>query len=112
MMLGEFSIMAPPVAFAVVFAAVCVLTWGLSRLAYRGESSPHAGDPYSCGEQLPSHMIQPDYGQFLPFAVFFTILHVMALVATTVPVASTGAFVMAVVYMMCAMVGLYVIYAR
>ena len=58
-------------------------------------------------------MIQPDYGQFFPFAFFFTILHVVALMVTTVPARDAGArFVIAVVYVLGAVVGLLVLYRR
>ena len=38
--------------------------------------------------QRPS--VQPDYGQFFPFAFFFTILHVVALMVATVPAGTCG----------------------
>ena len=75
-------------AFLIILlaAAVCV-SRRLSRLALRKGRTGAGAEPYACGEDLPDHMIQPDYGQFFPFAFFFTILHVVALMATTVPVA-------------------------
>jgi NADH-quinone oxidoreductase subunit A len=106
-------VLLPPVALAILVLACAGLSLGLSRLAYRAPSQA-AGTtmPYSCGETLPTHMIQPDYRQFFPFAFFFTILHVVALMATTVPSAMTGTFVIAIVYVLGAFVGLSVLYRK
>ena len=73
----ETTLFAPPIAFALVLVAALCLSWALSRLAIR-KSTPASGTtkPYACGEDSPTHMAQPNYTQFLPFAIFFTILHV------------------------------------
>ncbi|MDD4891898.1 MAG: hypothetical protein PHU85_18410 [Phycisphaerae bacterium] len=107
-------LLLPPIAFAVLFLAVLALSFVLSRLSIKPTGrSAESLEPYACGEDVKNHMIQPDYGQFLPFAFFFTVLHVIALVATTIPVAAgAGAFVIAGVYLACAVLGLYVLYAR
>ena len=67
---------------------------------------------YACGEDLPTAMIQPDYSQFYPFAFYFTILHVVALMIATVPTATIETFLIAVVYILGAIIGLVVLYAR
>lgn len=107
-------LLSPPVAFAVLFVAVVCLSWAMSKLAIRPSGrSAESAEAYSCGENVPTHMIQPDYGQFLPFAFFFTVLHVIALVATTIPAAfSVVAAIIAAIYLLCAALGLYVLYAR
>jgi len=112
--MAEISVLSPPLAFAILLTAVLGLSLGLSRLAYRPPAGAEgsSAEPYACGELIGSHMMQPDYGQFLPFAFFFTILHVIALLATTVPVATVSSLVIAVAYLVCAVVGLFVLYAR
>jgi NADH:ubiquinone oxidoreductase subunit 3 (subunit A) len=111
--MNEVSLFAPPLAFAVIFVAVACFSFGLSRLASRRRTSADgSGSPYACGEDVPDQMIQPDYGQFLPFAFFFTILHVVALMATTVPITTLSSSVIAIVYIACAIVGLSILYAR
>jgi NADH-quinone oxidoreductase subunit A len=112
----KLSILAPPIAFFIMLAAVGLLSFGLSRLSADRTGKRKTG-PYACGELIPTHMVQPDYGQFLPFAFFFTILHVMALMAGTVFFVSgaawvTGAVVIGVMYLVAAVLGLYVLYAR
>ena len=111
--MNRLSLLSPPLAFVIVLLAAAALSFGLSRLGIRRRTRPDgSGQPYACGEDLPSHMIQPDYGQFLPFAFFFTILHVIALMATTVPIATLGSFTIALAYLLCAAIGLLVLYAR
>ena len=89
------------------------LSVGLSKLAFKPKSLPEGlTKAYSCGEDMPSHMIQPDYSQFFPFAFYFTILHVVALMAATVPVATLSTLLIAVVYILGAIVGLFVLYRR
>ncbi len=106
------SLLLPPIAFLIVFAAALLLSAGFKQLSLR-EAGPQKGvEPYSCGEVLPSHMIKPDYGQFLPFAVFFTVLHVVALTVATVPAWTLGSFVMALIYLAAALVGLTVLYRK
>jgi hypothetical protein len=106
-------LISPPVAFLIVLLAVLGLSLAASRLAFRSKIVPKGlTEPYACGEDLPNHMIQPDYSQFFPFAFYFTILHVVALMAATVPVETLGIFVIAVVYVAGGIVGLFVLYRR
>ncbi len=85
----------------------------LSKLALKPKKIP-AGltKEYSCGEDIKTHMIQPDYTQFFPFAFYFTILHVVALMIATVPMATMQTSLIAVVYILGAIVGLFVLYKR
>ncbi|MFA6549664.1 MAG: hypothetical protein WCT39_07055, partial [Candidatus Margulisiibacteriota bacterium] len=65
---------------------------------------------YTGGEEVPTHRVQPDYSQFYPFAFFFTILHVVTLMVTTVPATGTmGAYIMAVLYIFGAGIGLFIL---
>jgi NADH-quinone oxidoreductase subunit A len=102
----------PPIALTLMLLVAGGLSWVLSRLAYKGKSGAGMVKPYACGEDVPDHMIQPDYGQFFPFAFFFTILHVAALMITTVPAEAVSTFVIACVYIAGAVVGLSVLYKR
>jgi NADH-quinone oxidoreductase subunit A len=109
-------LLVPPVALTILVLVV----WGLSgasaslgfkRKAPRGD----LGLPYAGGENINSHRVQVDYGQFFPFAFFFTILHVVALMVTTAAGAATAgltaaAFLIAAVYVVGAVVGLVVLY--
>jgi NADH:ubiquinone oxidoreductase subunit 3 (subunit A) len=106
-------LLSPPIVFLIVMVAAILLMAGLSKLVFKPKTRPDGlTKPYSCGEDMPSHMIQPDYSQFFPFAFYFTILHVVALMAATVPVATLGTYLIAVVYVIGAIIGLFVLYRR
>jgi len=100
----------PPLAFAVLLAASWLLYRALRVFTLRTSSNP-AGlvKPYACGEEQVD-AVQADYGQFFPFAFFFTILHVVALTVTTVPVDAMGSYLIAVLYLLGAIVGLSILY--
>jgi len=106
-------LISPPAAFLIVLLTVLGLSMAMSRLAFRPKRIPKGlTEPYACGEDLPNHMIQPDYSQFFPFAFYFTILHVVALMTATVPTETLGTFLIAVVYVAGGIVGLLVLYRR
>ena len=106
-------LLIPPVAFGIILLAAFGLSAALSRLSPR--TKPRGGgatEPYACGEDSPDQIIQPNYGQFLPFAFFFTILHVVALTIATVPVETLATLAFAGLYVLGAVVGLSVLYRK
>ena len=106
-------LLSPPVVFIAILLATIFFAYVLSKLAPKPKNVP-AGltKEYSCGEDIKTHMIQPDYSQFFPFAFYFTILHVVALMIATVPMATMQTFMIAVVYILGAIIGLFVLYKR
>ncbi|MFA6132672.1 MAG: hypothetical protein WC869_01495 [Phycisphaerae bacterium] len=109
----QWSLFLPPLAFALVFLAVCGVVFGMGRCSGVARGKLGKGmQSYACGEKSPSHMVQPKYSQFFPFAFFFTILHVVALMSATVPGGSFPALIIAGVYVLGAIVGLFVLYTR
>ena len=106
--------LSPLVAFAVVFVAVAAGSWVLSRMAFRRQGPDIAGfaKPYACGEDAPGILIQPNYSQFLPFAFFFTILHVVVLTIATVPVEVGPTLGLAVLYVLGGLMGLSILYRK
>jgi NADH-quinone oxidoreductase subunit A len=110
-MTGEL-LLSPPVAFVLVLSAMVFFAYVLSKLAFIPGTLPYGlTKEYSCGEELTTHMIQPDYSQFFPFAFYFTILHVVSLMVATVPIATLETSLIAVVYIVGAMIGLFVLYS-
>ncbi|MFA6609559.1 MAG: hypothetical protein WCT15_01775, partial [Candidatus Omnitrophota bacterium] len=88
-----------------------VISAFLSKIAFKPKEDPaDIGKSYGCGEDIPDARIQPDYTQFFPFAFFFTILHVVALIVTTVPAETTSIFSIAVIYIIGACTGLYILF--
>jgi NADH:ubiquinone oxidoreductase subunit 3 (subunit A) len=106
----ERLLIAPPVAFVVVLLVTGGFAYALSHLSYRSKNQPGgAKKPYSCGEEAPHQMIQPNYSQFFHYAFFFTILHVVALFITTVPTETVVTFLIAAVYILGAVIGLFIL---
>jgi len=105
-------LLTPPLAFLIVLvAAVCVFGV-LSGLALSKGRTGAGAKPYACGEETPVQKVQPDYSQFFPFAFFFTILHVVALMTTTMQVGTSATLCIALIYVMGGFVGLSVLYRR
>jgi hypothetical protein len=105
-------ILTPPLAFVIILAVVTALSYLLSKLSCKTKSGEDSSKAYACGEDVPTSLIQPDYSVFFPFAFFFTILHVVALVATTVPVETAGSFAIAVIYVIGAITGLFILFRK
>lgn len=108
--MNEKIYLIPPVAFIIIFFVTVALSVILARCASRKRgNSSESEKAYACGEDFKDHLIQPDYSQFFPFAFFFTILHVVALVIATVPTETIGTFAIAVVYVLGAILGLFIL---
>jgi NADH:ubiquinone oxidoreductase subunit 3 (subunit A) len=107
----EQIILSPPLAFVILFAVICVLAFLASRLAVR-PAAVKAGtlESYACGENVTDHRARPDYGQFFPFAFFFTIMHVVALVIATVPADDFGIYGLALLFVAASGTGLVILY--
>jgi NADH:ubiquinone oxidoreductase subunit 3 (subunit A) len=105
--------LSPPVAFLIILGVTIVFAAALSRLSLKPKSHG-AGETksYACGENVSTNLMQPDYSQFFPFAFFFTVLHVVALMITTIPVTTMGSFAIAVLYIAGALVGLTILFRR
>ena len=107
------NILTPPLAFIIVLAITVLMSSLLSKLSFKAKKGEDASTTsYSCGEEGLTPFIQPDYAQFFPFAFFFTILHVTALIITTVPVETLESLSIAVVYLAGAMTALFILFRR
>lgn len=106
----EKLFLMPPMAFLIVFWVVFFLSYVLGRWAFFKEKPSKEGrKAYACGEDFSQHLIQPDYSQFFPFAFFFTILHVVALMIATVPVGLNALPALPVIYCLGAIIGLVIL---
>jgi NADH:ubiquinone oxidoreductase subunit 3 (subunit A) len=100
-----------PVAFLVLLGAAAAFYRLLGVL-----SLPSTGTgggklkAYACGEDVAENRVQPDYTQFFPFAFFFTIMHVFALIVATVPGGSVPATVLAGCYTAGCAIGLFILF--
>ena len=78
-------LLSPPIDFLILLAAFGLLSWLSKFLSPAGAPAAGKGEPYACGQNVATGKIQPSYSEFFPFAFFFTIMHVAALVLGTVP---------------------------
>ncbi len=112
-MSGPTLLLVPPVALTLLVVLVWALMTAASSLAFKRKGSRGALDkPYAGGERLETHRVQPDYRQFFPFAFFFTILHVVTLIVATSPTGIAGSAALAVLYVLGALLALYVLFRR
>ena len=107
------DILTPPVAFIIVLSATVLMSGLLSKLSFKTRKGEDASTTsYSCGEEGLTPFIQPDYAQFFPFAFFFTILHVTALMITTVPLETLKSLSIAIIYLAGAMTALFILFRK
>jgi NADH:ubiquinone oxidoreductase subunit 3 (subunit A) len=62
---------------------------------------------YACGEDFPARKVQVEYRMFFCAALFFTIMHVAALVIATVPASSVMLAAVGLVYLAVVLVSVY-----
>ncbi|MEI8356061.1 MAG: NADH-quinone oxidoreductase subunit A [Deltaproteobacteria bacterium] len=100
---------------AILFAIIFLIYWGqlflMSKLAPRITNHPEGKfKAYACGEDMKENRVNPDYAQFFPFAFFFTIMHVVALIVATAPrLLQTTSFIIAVLFLVSATISLFVL---
>ena len=103
----------PPVVFVIVLAVSWLFSKVMSVLAFKPDSVKHGtGESYACGEENYDQAAQPDYSVFFPFAFFFTIAHVAALIMATTPAGTRGVFMIAVLYLSGAVMSLYILFRK
>jgi NADH-quinone oxidoreductase subunit A len=108
-----YLLLLPPVAFLILLLVNILCSYLFSKIAFKKqEQSAEEKSSYACGEDFPDAMIQPDYSQFFPFAFFFTILHVIALVIATVPIETFETVTIAFVYLIGAVISLFILLRR
>ncbi len=88
MTISPDMLLTPLAGFAVFTAAA----YGLYRLgdvlAPKLKDEGGKLEQYACGEDVPAHKFQISYKLFFYAALFFTMMHVAALVIATIPAGS------------------------
>jgi len=106
-------LLVPPVALTLLVMVVWVLSGASGTLSFKRKGERGALDkPYAGGETIERHRVQVDYSQFFPFAFFFTILHVVTLVVTTSPAHNLQGLAISLIYVMGALLGLWILFRR
>ncbi len=99
----------PPIAFLLFIIIGLVLTKVVGRYAPKSEVSEGKMESYACGQKDVVHSVSPDYGQFFPYAFFFTIMHVLVLVIATAP---KGVLTLPLLYVVVGILALVLIFRR
>jgi NADH:ubiquinone oxidoreductase subunit 3 (subunit A) len=107
------SPLSPPIAFLVVTLVALGFFYAASLLSFKRKGVRGSiAKPYAGGEEMTRNRFQPNYSQFFPFAFFFTILHVVALIVATSPARTLGSLGIAVLYVAGALLGLFILFRR
>jgi hypothetical protein len=106
-------LLVPPVALTLLVMVVWALSRAAGTLSFKHKGGRGALDkPYAGGENIGTHRVQIDYGEFFPFAFFFTILHVVTLVVATSPTRNLEGLAISLIYVMGALLGLFILFRR
>ncbi len=95
-------LLSPPLAFLVFLAVFTILYFLAGRLAPKLNPSGGKLKSYACGEDIPGAKMQFGYRLFFFIALFFTMMHVAALVVATLPsgpVAYFGIFYLGMIFL-------------
>lgn len=112
--MSDYLLLLPPLAFLVVLFFMWLQYLSLKALS-AGEKWPEEKgktESYACGQHVEDSRVNPDYSQFFPFAFFFTIMHVVALVVATYPRGDFEAIYLGVFYLFSASVSLFILFKR
>jgi len=91
-MKGLNFLLSPPVAFVLILAVSSLLYLLGKRIAPKLTNTGGKLTSYACGEDMPGTKIQFGYRLFFFVALFFTIMHVAALVIATAPAGKIALF--------------------
>ncbi|MEW6687331.1 MAG: hypothetical protein AB1393_14195 [Candidatus Edwardsbacteria bacterium] len=78
-------LLSPPVSFVIFLLMACFLYWLGGLLAPNLREVGGKLKQYACGEDVPAQKLQFNYRLFFYVALFFTMMHVAALVIATLP---------------------------
>ncbi len=92
------ALLSPPIVVIVFAALVSGFYLLAGRLAPKGEEHPGKREPYACGEDVAPPEIQLSYQGFFHLALMFGVLHLSALVVSTLP-AGAGPQRLAMLYL-------------
>ncbi len=101
----------PPVLFVLISAFMLALFLLLNRLAYKSSVNPEGKfKTYACGEEPIEERRKPNYTQFFPFAFFFTIMHVVVLFISILPIDITASLLIVVLFLAISFVSIPILF--
>ena len=103
--------LSPPVVLTTFLLLSYLIYWLGGKISARSEESPGKHEPYACGEDLTPSRAQLSYHAFFRLALMFGLLHVSALVLTTLPMETTSHRI-ALIYIVAVGISVYVLAGR
>ncbi|MCX8074177.1 MAG: NADH-quinone oxidoreductase subunit A [Clostridia bacterium] len=88
----------PPITFAFILILILLIAKFLKTFEPKTLHNTEKTKTYACGEDFPSQKITPSYEEFYPYAIFFTILHVAALMIMTIAFSTEISFIVPMIY--------------
>lgn len=88
----------PPISFLIILAVVLLAAKLLKSFEPRVKLTDDKTKTYACGEDFPSEKITPSYEEFYPYAILFTVLHVVALMIMTLSFSESVNFAIPLIY--------------
>lgn len=88
----------PPVSFTLILIMVLFVAKLTKGFEPRVIHNPEKTKTYACGEDFPAQKLIPSYEEFYPYAIFFTILHVVALMIMTLAFSTEISFMVPLIY--------------
>lgn len=82
--------LSPPLVIVFFLALTSIIHWFGGKISAQSEETTGKHEPYACGEDLAPSNVQLSYHAFFRLALMFGILHVTALVLSTLPMDSTS----------------------
>ncbi|PIS46882.1 MAG: hypothetical protein COT17_06285 [Elusimicrobia bacterium CG08_land_8_20_14_0_20_51_18] len=105
-------ILYPPFAFILSLITVYLFSALFSGFAPKPAPNPEKTKTYACGEDFETEKVIPNYEEFYPFAIFFTILHVAGLMLATWAIAGSASFVLPLGYVAAVALILTILFIR
>lgn len=102
-------LLSPPIVMVLLVLVGMALSYVTASLAPIGKESERKLESYACGQRNVVHNVSPDYGQFYPYAFFFTIMHVLVLVVATAPL---DALTMPLLYVAAGVLAMLIIFRQ
>ena len=91
-------LLSPPFGFIIALISIIIFGALIKNFETKVKRDDDASKTYACGEDFPSQKLNPSYEEFFPWAIFFTVLHIAALILMTLAVTSHIPFMVPLVY--------------
>lgn len=78
-------LLCAPIAFVIFLVVLGIFSIVVGKFSPKPAMNKGKVSTYACGEDIPGFKFQFGYSLFFIFALFFTVMHVAALVIATLP---------------------------